>query len=82
MLRKLLNSVQSLFNSNHATAERISCYHCGEKSAPSLTIYVLFDGNIRAVCCHGCAAILNTVEELGMRDEYLAHKIQNLYPDA
>jgi len=82
MLPKLLHSIRSLLNSDHIPTERISCYHCGEKSTPSRTIYVLFDGSIRAVCCHGCAAILKTVEELGMREEYLAHKIQNPYPDA
>ena len=82
MLRKLRHSIRSLFNSDHTSAERISCYHCGEKSTPSRTIYVLFDGSTRAVCCHGCAAILKTVEELGMREEYLAHKIPHPYPDA
>ena len=76
MLRKLLHSIRSLFISTHTSAERISCYHCGEKSTPARTVYVLFDGSTRAVCCHGCAAVLKIVEEMGMREEYLAQKIQ------
>lgn len=54
---------------------KISCYHCGEKSRRSQTIYVFFGGATRPVCCHGCAAILKTVEELDMHAEYHAHKI-------
>jgi len=79
MLRNLLFSIRSLFKANHTAVKKISCYHCGDKSSPSRTIYVHFDGGMRAVCCNGCAAILKTVEELGMRDEYLAHKIQIPY---
>lgn len=81
MLHKLLHSIRSEFKENHPAVKRISCYHCGEKSIPSRTLYVYFDGSNRAVCCNGCAAILQTVEELGMREEYLAHKVHRPYAD-
>jgi len=76
MRRKLLYSIRSLFNGNGASSNNICCYHCGEYSTPRRTIYVQFDGTSRAVCCNGCAAILGTIEEFGMSEEYLAHKIQ------
>lgn len=79
MLRRLLSLIQSLFKTFNTAEEKISCYHCGEKSKKSLTIYVHFDGAIRPVCCHGCAAILKTIEELGMHDEYRANKIKIPY---
>ena len=69
------NKIKSLIIKLLTAEEKIACFHCGEKSKLSLTVYVQFDGATRATCCHGCAAILKTVEELGMHDEYLAHKI-------
>lgn len=78
MLTRLAHSLISFFAK--FTNNKITCYHCGEKSRPSITVYVRFDGEIRAVCCYGCAAILKTVEELGMHDEYKSHKIQATPP--
>jgi Putative metal-binding domain of cation transport ATPase len=77
MYPKLLRAIQALFVTDHISATKISCYHCGEKSTPSRTVYVQFEGGKRAVCCNGCAAILKTIEELGMNEEYHAHKIQH-----
>lgn len=76
MLRDLFYTIRSLFIESHKSVAKITCYHCGDKSIPSRTVYVHFDGSTRAVCCNGCAAILKTVEDLGMRDEYLANKIE------
>lgn len=77
MIQDLLYAIRKLFKSNQAAKDqKISCYHCGEKSTPKRTIYVQFNGSVHPVCCNGCAAILKTVEELGMHEEYLAHKIQ------
>ena len=76
MPHKLLVSIKTAFIRNLTPAKKISCYHCGEKSSPSRTIYVQFNGEIRAVCCNGCAAILKTVADLDMLDSYLANKIQ------
>jgi hypothetical protein len=68
----LMSAVADVFT----PAEKITCYHCGDKSHPRRTFYMQFDHAIRPLCCNGCATILRTVEELGMREEYLAHKSQ------
>lgn len=75
MFRETLLLVQSLFTSSVSNNEKVTCYHCGEKSRKNLTVYVQFSGLIRPVCCQGCAAILKTVEELGIHDEYKQSKI-------
>ena len=77
MLQKLLLAVRMLLKSSRAASnQKIGCYHCGDKSTPKRTVYVPFNGSVRPVCCNGCAAILKTIEELSMHEEYLAHKIQ------
>jgi len=81
MLQKLIDSIQSFCNTHPTSNDKIICYHCGEKSIPSRTIYVYFGGASRAVCCNGCAAILMTVEELGIQDEYHANKINIPHPN-
>ena len=76
MPKQLTRSIKAFFNTLTTGNEKITCYHCGEKSKKSATLYINFDGAIRPVCCHGCASILNTVEELGIHEEYRANKIQ------
>lgn len=76
MYQLIKNSLFSLLDTFTSTEARITCYHCGETSKQNLTIYVQFDNDMRPVCCHGCAAILNTIEDLGMHEEYHASKIQ------
>jgi hypothetical protein len=76
MPKQLTSSIKIFFSNWTAGNERITCYHCGEKSKKNVTLYIDFDGAIRPVCCYGCAAILNTVDELGIHEEYLANKIQ------
>jgi hypothetical protein len=77
MLRELLHSIRSVLKLNHSPKiQKITCYHCGDKSTPKRTVYVQFNGSVHPVCCNGCAAILKTVEELNLQEEYLAHKIQ------
>lgn len=68
----LLNSLRRLLPDKDV---KIVCYHCTDKSKKSKTVYVEFDGQIRPVCCQGCAAILRTVENLGIQEEYKARKI-------
>ena len=77
---KFFESIFALLNPGGKSAGKINCYHCGDKSTPRRTVYVRFDGETRAVCCNGCAAILKTVEELGMIDDYLAHKTGTSQP--
>jgi hypothetical protein len=55
-------------------AGQIVCFHCGERESASRAVAASFDGETRLVCCHGCAAILKTVESLGMQQQYLADK--------
>lgn len=71
--------LHSLFDRTDAR-QRITCYHCGDKSRPKDTVYVTFEGQSRPVCCYGCAAVLKTVEELGMNEEYKNSKL-NLNQD-
>lgn len=83
MILKLLKIIVSAFKLSHGTSisSKIICYHCGEKSSPKRTIYVRFNGTIQPVCCNGCAAILTTVAETGLVDQYLTHKIMITPPD-
>ena len=75
MIKGLTTKIWRIFLGLLSTEEKISCFHCHEKSKKSLTVYVNFDGNIRPVCCYGCAAVLKTVEELAMQQEYYDSKI-------
>jgi len=54
--------------------EKIDCYHCGEKMRETKALYIKFNGHQRAVCCHGCLAILHAIERNKMVDEYLQTK--------
>jgi hypothetical protein len=61
----------------HATAsEKLPCFHCGELVKHRRAVHVQFDGASRIVCCHGCAAILKTVEQMGMLQQYREQKKQ------
>ncbi|WP_186864229.1 heavy metal translocating P-type ATPase metal-binding domain-containing protein [Undibacterium griseum] len=56
--------------------EKITCYHCGEKSFPKKTLYVVFNGTEQPVCCHGCLAVLKTIEKNHLIPEYLQTKAE------
>ncbi|MFZ6861295.1 heavy metal translocating P-type ATPase metal-binding domain-containing protein [Undibacterium sp. Ji67W] len=58
--------------------EKIVCYHCGEKMRESKALYIKFNGQQRAVCCHGCLSILHAIERNKMVDEYLQAKSAQL----
>ncbi|MEB0138718.1 heavy metal translocating P-type ATPase metal-binding domain-containing protein [Undibacterium sp. CCC2.1] len=53
---------------------KIACYHCGERMRLSKALYCSFDGGERAVCCHGCMAILHVIQENHMISDYLRTK--------
>ena len=63
MERSSISSISLFLKRIFKPAEKVICYHCGEQSTPSRTLYITFEGETRAVCCSGCAAILKTVEE-------------------
>lgn len=59
-----------------AASEKLPCFHCGELVRRRRAVYAQFDGASRVVCCHGCAAILKTVEQMGMTQQYQEQKKQ------
>lgn len=82
MLRKLVSALAALGGGPSAANPKIACFHCGELVRQKRVVHVVFDGACRDVCCHGCAAILSTVEQLGQIEPYLARKQQLEKPDA
>lgn len=60
--------------------QRLVCYHCDETMRQSQALYVSFNGDTRAVCCHGCLAILKTIERNRMVDDYLQTKAMQQEP--
>lgn len=57
-------------------SEKLPCFHCGDLVKRRHAVDVQFDGAARTVCCHGCAAILKTVEQMGMVQQYREQKGQ------
>jgi hypothetical protein len=82
MLLRLSSALAAMLVGNAATNPKIACFHCGELVRKKRVVPVIFDGICRDVCCHGCAAILSTVEQLGQSEQYLARKQQLEMPDA
>ena len=56
--------------------EKIDCYHCGEKMRKMKALTVKFNGLTYPVCCHGCLAVLRTVEQNGLTAQYLQAKVE------
>jgi ribosomal protein S27E len=81
MFQTIFSFARTVINAALPSEEKVTCYHCGEKSRKSVTVYVRFDSLTRPVCCYGCAAILRTVEELNMQEEYYNSKIANYKPN-
>ncbi|MEO8407324.1 MAG: heavy metal translocating P-type ATPase metal-binding domain-containing protein [Oxalobacteraceae bacterium] len=82
MMRTLLSALTAMFAASAASNPKVACFHCGELVRQKRVVHVVFDGVCRDVCCHGCAAILSTVEQLGQCEPYLAQKQQSEMPDA
>ncbi len=76
MLRKLSSTLATMFAKSAAANPKIACFHCGELVRQKRVVQVVFDGVSRDVCCHGCAAILSTVEQMGQTEQYMTHKQQ------
>ena len=47
-----------------------SCWHCGETLAGSVVIHARVAGATRAMCCQGCRAAAEWIEQLGLADYY------------
>lgn len=63
-----------------SASEKLPCFHCGDLVKRRRAVQVQFDGAARIVCCHGCAAILKTVEQMGMLEQYREQKRQAAAP--
>lgn len=59
----------------------MACFHCGDAVRQSRAVEVKFDGEVRRVCCHGCAAVLKTVEQMEMQQQYYEQKMQAVSQD-
>lgn len=59
------------------SAVRRPCFHCADLMYEREILPVMFDGEIRQVCCHGCVAVLQTVEQHGLQSEYYLSKLPN-----
>jgi len=82
MLLRLSSALAAMLVAKAAANPKVACFHCGELVRKKRVVPVVFDGIRRDVCCHGCAAILSTVEQLGQSEQYLARKQQLEMPDA
>jgi P-type Cu2+ transporter len=45
------------------------CWHCGEPLLATV-VHARVGGELRAVCCHGCRAAAEWIEQLGLTDYY------------
>ncbi|MDE2429466.1 MAG: heavy metal translocating P-type ATPase metal-binding domain-containing protein [Burkholderiales bacterium] len=70
----VLSSLFHVFSSVGLKAEKIDCYHCGEKMRKTNALTVKFNGCLQPVCCHGCSAVLRTIEKNGLIQDYLEAK--------
>jgi hypothetical protein len=77
MFRKLSSLLATAVAGRQVAADKLECFHCGEMVKRRRAVFMQFDGASRALCCHGCAAILKTVEELGMCSEYYSSKTRD-----
>lgn len=47
-----------------------ACFHCGEPIPPGFDVRVNIGGQAEPMCCHGCAAVAETIEAAGLSDFY------------
>ncbi|MBM0108171.1 cadmium-translocating P-type ATPase [Steroidobacter sp. S1-65] len=47
-----------------------SCWHCGEPLPATDVVHAHIDGVQRSMCCHGCRAAAEWIEQLGLGDYY------------
>ena len=50
--------------------EPAGCWHCGEPLPRGVQILASVGGQPRAMCCHGCRAAAEWIEQLGLADYY------------
>lgn len=57
--------------------EKCLCFHCGESMRKEGALMVTFQQVPQPVCCHGCLAVLNTIQNNGLVDAYIQSKHSN-----
>ncbi len=67
-------AISSLFSPARSPASgvKLYCFHCQAPMTARQVVTVQFDGAERQVCCHGCAAVLTTLQENGLCQSYRA----------
>lgn len=60
--------------------EKILCFHCEESMRKDNALMAVFNGASHPVCCHGCLAVLQTIERNGLIQQYLAARAKPLEP--
>ncbi|QJQ04844.1 hypothetical protein EJG51_002105 [Undibacterium piscinae] len=65
------HAVSSFFQAQ----EKIPCFHCDEKMKKNNALMAVFNGESHPVCCHGCLAVLQTIERNGLVSQYLLTKV-------
>lgn len=76
MLQTLFSMIGDWRARKRQSPGKINCFHCGDSVKATRAVFVEFDGASHAVCCHGCAAVLKTVQQMGMLQQYRAQKEQ------
>src|SRR6188508_3070196 len=59
-----------------------NCWHCGESLAGSVVAHATVAGQKRAMCCQGCRAAAEWIEQLGLSDYYELRTAPAPKPDA
>lgn len=57
--------------------EKCLCFHCGESMRKEGALMATFQQVQQPVCCHGCLAVLNTIQSNGLIEAYLQSKQVN-----
>lgn len=59
-----------------------NCWHCGEALPPGVDIRARVAGANRSMCCQGCLAAAEWIEQLGLADYYAMRAAPGHKPDA
>ena len=52
------------------TTSDTACWHCGEPVPAGVVIRASIGGAPRTMCCHGCRAAAEWIEQIGLGDYY------------
>lgn len=64
------------------TARDNGCWHCGEPLPATVVVHARIGGQPRPMCCHGCRAAAEWIEQLGLGDYYRLRTAPAQKPDA